>query len=73
MTTPSKGTLMIDFGVCPECGRELAVSFKKEGDPDAIAHGIPMCPAFEARTANAFLLYVMDVREAERRRVLGEG
>jgi hypothetical protein len=55
------------FGPCPDCGRPLSVACKPDGSPKAVLHVAPTCDRFESLEADAFLTWVLDVREAERR------
>lgn len=55
------------FGPCPDCGTPLNVAQKPDGGLDAVLHVMPMCVTFKKLDAGAFITWVIDVREAERR------
>lgn len=56
-----------NFGPCPECGLPLSVAVGAEGDPTELLHVLPMCPPFLEKEAEGFLMWVLDIRDAERR------
>ena len=56
------------FGPCPACARAIYVDTDADGQPTGVYHAMPMCERYEAEDASPFLLWVLDCREAERRR-----
>lgn len=57
-----------DFGPCPYCPGKLGVLREgRERNVVASFHTEPTCKVYEDTDANAFLLGVLDIREASRR------
>lgn len=61
-----------DFGPCPDCPGSLGITRDKAGNTTAIFHNLPACATFEASDPTAFLLRVLDIREASRRNPINE-
>lgn len=63
----------LGFGGCPFCtgtlGVQLHAVFKR---PTAIYHTEPPCKTFIEKSANDFLVGVLDIREAARRRSISD-
>ncbi len=56
-----------NLGDCPGCGLLLGVERGPGGEVNGVLHTMPMCERFESMEAGAFLVWLMDVRDAERR------
>jgi len=56
-----------DFGPCPDCSGSLGITRSLDGHVTSIFHSVPVCSTFDKMDSTAFLLRVLDIREAQRR------
>lgn len=63
----------IGFGGCPYCTGTLGVQLHPVSKtPTAVFHTEPPCQTFIEKSANAFLMGVIDIREAGRRKPVSD-